>query len=72
MADKFRADNTDGYNAAELAELNTAWARIASAAPDPDDDWAIQDMLDNWSETLLTEYDAGKRGEDLVAWFYAP
>jgi len=71
MADQFRADNTDGYSADELAELNAAWTRIASAAPDPGIDWAIRDMLDNWSDTLLAEYDSGKRGEDLVAWFYA-
>jgi hypothetical protein len=72
MADQFRDDNTDGYSADELAELNAAWARISRAAPDPDGDWAIESMLDNWSETLLAEYDSGKRGEDLVAWFYAP
>jgi hypothetical protein len=68
---QFRDDNTNGYDAAELAELNAAWTRIAShGAPLDSDDIAVRSMLDNWSETLLAEYAAGKRGADLTAWFY--
>jgi hypothetical protein len=40
---QFRADNTDGYDAAELAELNAAWTRITShGAPLDSDDIAIR------------------------------
>jgi hypothetical protein len=72
---RFRQDNTQGYGDAELGELNAAWNRITShggyALEDSD---LIHDksMLDHWSETLLSEYDAGKRGDALVEWFYAP
>jgi len=70
---RFRQDNTQGYDAADLTELNSAWEQITShggyALEDGDD--ASKSMLDNWSETLLSEYDSGKRGESLVAWFYA-
>ncbi len=71
---RFREDNTQGYDAAELADLNTAWEQITShgAPSDDDDDIAVKSMLNNWSETLLSEYDAGKRGAGLTAWFYAP
>jgi hypothetical protein len=71
---KFRDDNTEGYDAGELVELNAAWERIMShgAPAEDDDDMAVRSMLDHWSETLLAEYDAGKRGGNLVAWFYAP
>lgn len=71
---RFTAQNTDHqYNNSELHELNVAWDGITShGAPDEDtDDIAIQSMLDNWAETLLAEYAAGKRGPDLTAWFYA-
>ena len=75
MTAQFHEDNTDGYSVDELAELNAAWARITShgayALDDPDD-LTSRSMLDNWAETLLAEYDAGKRGEALTAWFYAP
>jgi hypothetical protein len=67
-AKRFRSDNTEGYNADDLAALNAAWERInrhggnTLAEDDP--------LLDHWAETLLAEYDAGKRGDALVAWFY--
>ncbi len=69
----YRQDNTEGYAEAELAELNAAWGQITShGVTVDDDDMATESMLGNWSETLLAEYDAGKRGDALVAWFYAP
>ncbi len=69
----YRQDNTEGYDQAELAELNAAWSQITShGVMVGADDIATRSMLDNWSETLLAEYAAGKRGDDLVAWFYAP
>jgi len=69
---RFTAHNTDHcYNNSELAELNAAWADIAShSAPIDSDDIAAQSMLDHWAETLLIAYNDGKRGRDLVAWFY--
>ena len=67
MVMRFRPDNTDGYDASELAELNAAW------------EWMLEDpntytdsVLDQWSATLMDEYDAGKRGDELIAWVYAP
>lgn len=71
--DRFRMDNTEGYSADDLAALNAAWRQITShGAPAEDtDDIGEASMLDHWSERLLAEYDAGKRGERLVAWFYA-
>jgi hypothetical protein len=70
---RFRTDNTDGYDERELAELNAAWQKITShGAPDErDDDPDIQSMFEHWQAELLASYDAGKRGEALVAWFYA-
>jgi hypothetical protein len=68
---RFRGDNTEGYDASELAELNAAWRQITSHGVDTgSDDLAIQSMLDHWEAELLSTYDAGNRGEDLVAWFY--
>jgi hypothetical protein len=68
---RFRADNTEGYNEQELDELNAAWRQIASHGVVEDaDDLAVQSMLDHWESELLVNYDAGKRGDALVAWFY--
>jgi hypothetical protein len=64
----FRPDNTEGYDAADLAALNLAWAQITSHGAYALDDDDV--MLDNWAETLLAEYDAGKRAGDLTDWFY--
>jgi hypothetical protein len=38
--------------------------------PIDSEDWALQSMVDNWAESLLAEYAAGKRGAALTAWFY--
>ena len=58
---RFRTDNTDGYDAAELAELNEAFDELTG-------DGAIDDtsFFDHVSETLLFAYDQGYRGENLI------
>jgi hypothetical protein len=64
---QFRPDNTEGYTATDLADLNVAWDRLT--AQDHllgfDDDrmasyhkWLIV--------VLLGHYDAGRRGDELV------
>lgn len=70
--ERFRLDNTQGYSKHDLTLLNAAWDQITShgAPADPTDDLAAQSMLDQWAEQLLAHYDAGCRGERLVAWFY--
>jgi hypothetical protein len=69
--DKFRDDNTEGYSAKELAELNAAWNELIAEAATCDSPPLDVDMLgDYWSETLLHQYDNGKRGNELLAWFY--
>jgi hypothetical protein len=72
LSEHFRRDNTEGYDAADLAALNAAWTRItAHGAPGEDeDDIGVRSMLNHWGEQLLAAYDAGRRGDDLVAWFY--
>lgn len=69
---EFRTDNTEGYDETDLKNLNAAWDEITGhGAPTDSDDIGAQSMLQHWSEKLLSEYDAGKRGERLTAWFYA-
>jgi hypothetical protein len=68
---RFRSDNTEGYDERELAELNTAWARlIADAATCDSPPLNADDLGDYWSAELLHAYDSGKRGSDLLGWFY--
>jgi hypothetical protein len=74
VTSRFSPDNTKAYDATALTELNAAWQQITSHSAyslDHSDDLETKSMLDSWSETLLAEYDAGKRGKDLTAWFYA-
>jgi len=64
--DRFRADNTEGYDAADLAELNAAWDRLAISTHDASSDIVAASMQDHLSETLLSRFDAGARGDALV------
>ncbi len=64
----YRADNTEGYEPSELAELNAAWRKIIVLTKECDT--PALDAFDYYSETLLEQYDMGKRGRSLVAWFY--
>lgn len=68
--DRFRTDNTDGYSAAELVELNAAWRSL----PLPGDDGTpeVESMLDHCAEELLHAYDSGKRGPALTKWYFDP
>jgi len=65
QTDRFRRDNTEGYDAADLAELNAAWDRLAISAHDSSDIVAAS-MQDHLSEKLLSRFDAGERGDALV------
>jgi hypothetical protein len=66
---RFRPDNTSGYDAADLRALNAAWDWIAGSSYGVDLDPQGIFQLDRWAEILLTEYDDGKRGHELVKWF---
>jgi hypothetical protein len=66
MTLRFRQDNTKGYDQESLDDLNTAWTQVTSHGSQGDD------VLDYWAEILLAAYDDGKRGTDLLVWFYAP
>lgn len=60
MADCFRDDNTDGYDADELAQLNTLFAEFcATEGVDPDD--ADKSHLDRIAERVLAAYDDIRR-----------
>ena len=63
---RFRRDNTDGYDAAELALLNEAWDRLSINAHDASSDIVVASLQDGISETLLARFDAGERGDALV------
>jgi hypothetical protein len=65
QTDRFRRDNTEGYDAADLTELNAAWDRLAISAHDSGD-IVVASMQDHLSETLLSRFDAGARGEALT------
>jgi hypothetical protein len=71
MTLRFRQDNTEGYDQESLDDLNTAWTQVTSHGSHGDD-LAAKSMLDYWAEILLAAYDEGKRGTDLLVWFYAP
>jgi hypothetical protein len=68
---KFAEDNTEGYDAEDLKMLNAAWQSLPCVVLDEDDDIGARSMLDHIAERLLVEYDRGKRGEALVAFYYA-
>lgn len=71
MPNRFRTDNTEGYDEGELAELNAAWHEIVAAAETCDSPPIDAETHgDYWAETLLYQFDSGKRGPDLVGWFY--
>lgn len=67
---RFRPDNTEGYDTADLVRLNHAWETLDP--PDEDGDVGLHEQLDFVSACLLDSYDLGNRGDDLVAFFYAP
>jgi len=67
----FRTDNTEGYDEADLAALNAAWESLGVSVLDEDDAIDTKTMLDHIAARLLAEYDAGKRGDALVAFYYA-
>lgn len=69
MTDRFRRDNTEGYDVNDLAALNAAWQQIVPTNQ-PETDIAILSMHDHWAEQLLAEFDAGKRGNDLTLWYF--
>ena len=64
--DRFRRDNTEGYDAADLAELNAAWDRLAISPHDASSDFGVECLQDHLSEKLLARFDAGARGEALT------
>jgi hypothetical protein len=68
---RFTDDNTNGYDASDLAALNAAWNTLPCLVLDEDADIGAQSMLDHVSEQLLYSYDRGLRGEALVAFYYA-
>lgn len=67
--DRFRTDNTDGYAAADLANLNAAFSVRMSGLRwhgiDVDADDAAS-LLDNVAERILADYDSRNRSEGSI------
>ncbi|HEY2418842.1 MAG TPA: hypothetical protein VGH84_13040 [Steroidobacteraceae bacterium] len=68
----FTHDNTNGYDDADLALLNRAYASLPVTVTDEDETIDSKSVCDYCAEQLLFAYDQGKRGDALVAWYYAP
>ena len=69
--DRFRHDNTDGYDSEDLATLNAAWDSLAISVAD-ETDYAVANTQQHIAEQLLFHFDQGKRRDALVAWYYEP
>jgi len=69
---RFTRDDTEGYDDADLAALNAAWDQINSHGAIDENDPVGKSRQDYCAEQLLRAYDEGKRGGDLVAWYYEP
>lgn len=53
---KFRTDNTQGYTASQLTEMNAEWARQGGASLDDQDD---ADASARLAERIQTAHDRG-------------
>lgn len=60
---RFRMDNTEGYSAAELAEMNAAFEAMIARCPLSSDTKSWQDHV---AEKVQFQFDAGFRGDKLV------
>lgn len=69
--DRFRMDNTSGYDKDELALLNAAWESLPISVAD-DSDIAVKSTQDYIAAELFNHFDRGLRGEELTAFYYAP
>ncbi len=65
----FRDDNTEGYDAADLEILNAAWSSFPISVAD-DTDIGVKSTQDHIAAELLFRFDAGKRGDELTAFYY--
>ena len=65
---RFRDDNTEGYSADELDELNEAFEQNMATVPDwmCGDDLAAGSYQDHVAEMVLSRFDRGLRGDDLL------
>jgi hypothetical protein len=66
---RFTQDNTEGYNAADLANLNAAYSAIVnlqSAWFADADEVAAKSQEDHIASKLLARYDIGVRGNNLL------
>jgi len=63
---RFRDDNTEGYDAADLKALNAALERLAISEHDSSD-IMVASLQDHLAEKLLSRFDDGLRGDDLLA-----
>jgi len=62
---RFRDDNTEGYDAKSLGLLNAAWERLAISEHDSSD-IVVASLQDHLAEKLLSRFDDGLRGDDLL------
>lgn len=64
---QFRMDNTDGYSAAELAELNDAWNALTTYDQlNGMSDFSRNEYFKHLTERLQEAYDLGARGDMLL------
>lgn len=66
---RFTDQNTEGYSASALTELNTAFERVCELGDLPTDhpsDFGMGSLADHIAETLLFSYDRGLRGKALI------
>lgn len=64
---QFRMDNTDGYSADELAELNDAWNALTTYDQlNGMNDFSRNEYFKHLTERLHQAYDAGDRGDALL------
>ena len=65
---RFNADNTEGYTAAELRYLNGVFSeRCLAEGVDPDGEDTEKSHIDHISERVLADYDSGLLGFSVTA-----
>lgn len=65
---RFTSENTDGYSAIALADLNWAFDRVLAdnRGQFANDELGRKSWEDAIAERLLAAYDDGKRGAELI------
>lgn len=64
--ERFREDNTEGYSAIDLVELNKRY-RLECMTVNPDDLY-VKSITDNIAERIQSEYDTEMSAPDSPTW----